>query len=355
MKTKLLLLLLLFIISLKYVYSYEIYDGWDDDYAYFDYIEDHNIIVDKDIYATLYASMVITRNYTGYHPYLPIYFRPWERLDQSPAEDLRIYFCNGRITGWYYRKDIYCDKQIEIKTIAKHTSNRSFVKEKLEFFNYSTFEFNISNYLNFSEWNFITLVIEYKLPNVVSKQGDLYFINLHYPNMRKIKDENFIHYVLLPSRDAVPLLLSEDVEKDRLAYEYEKNKWDYKWGLKFRGNKDRLLWYNDVKEVEKKQEELQDRYTKKGIKWGFVIAVLLIFIERFMFDWTPFGNYLFQQIIKLFNPDFVIGNKYNKIYHRVDCPYLNNVKKENRITFAHLQNAKNQKFVPCKICNLRDT
>lgn len=86
---------------------------------------------------------------------------------------------------------------------------------------------------------------------------------------------------------------------------------------------------------------------------GLAIAVLLIFIERFIFDWTPFGNYFFQQIIKLFNPNFVVGNKQNKTYHRVDCPYLNNVKKENRITFTNLNKAKRQNFVPCKVCYLR--
>lgn len=259
--------MVLFVVSLKYVYPYEIYDGWGDDYAYFDYIEDHNIIVNRDLYVTIYANMAVIKNYTGYHPYLPIYFRPWERLDQLPAEDLKIYFCDRRITGWYYRKDTYCNNQIEIKSKSKYTTNRSFVKEKLDFFNYSSYVFNITNYLNFSEWNSIAVIIEYKLPNAISNQGDLYFINIRYPNMRKIKEDNFIHYLLLPSRDAIPLFLSEDIEKDRLAYEYEKDKWDYKWGLKFKGSKDRLFWYNDIKEIERKQEELQYRYTKKGIKW----------------------------------------------------------------------------------------
>ena len=105
MKVKLLIVIFIVVIMYSsYAKAFEIYDGWDDDSAYFESIEDHNLIIDNDLYVTIYANMIVTINYTGHHPYLPIYFRPWEYLDQMPAQDLKIYLYHQITNSLYYQQ-----------------------------------------------------------------------------------------------------------------------------------------------------------------------------------------------------------------------------------------------------------
>lgn len=353
MGIKLLMFILIILIQYSsYANAYEIFDNWDDDYAYFETIYDYNEIVNDDMYVMIYANLVIVPNYTGYHHNLNIYLRPWERLDQLPIADLKIHLCNDEVNyGWFHRKENYCSNQFDIKNITKSSSTREFLKSgDIKLYNYSIYIFNITNKINLSVGNRMVIIIEYTLPDSISNQGDFYFVNFHYPNMRKINKDNFVHYLLLPSKDSIPDASPEDAIKDKVAYT-DYDKWYYKWSFKFKGNEDRIFSYYNLNEVQKKQEELQSRYTWKGIKWGLFFAILLLLIERLFFDWTSFGNQIFQKIVGKFNPKFVVGNKENKVYHNLNCPYINNIKKQNREIFKDFRQARSKNLTPCKFCN----
>lgn len=49
--------------------------------------------------------------------------------------------------------------------------------------------------------------------------------------------------------------------------------------------------------------------------------------------------------------DLLVGSITSKKYHRSECRYAQKIKPENLISFSSIDDAMNQGYIPCKVCN----
>jgi micrococcal nuclease len=49
--------------------------------------------------------------------------------------------------------------------------------------------------------------------------------------------------------------------------------------------------------------------------------------------------------------DLLVGSITSKKYHLPDCRYAQKIKPENLISFQSIEDARDQGYLPCKVCN----
>jgi len=215
-----------------------------------------------------------------------------------------------------------------------------------------------------TEWpEMIDFEIKYQVSNFILKQGDYYvaFLNLPYEKNNEstlrlgghIIQKNAVnHIVALPSGDCTPLFIPSGGNTESLYYgEDKKGNAIYRLSFNFVGGEDILIWYLNGKELEEKEEKLQDKYIWKGFYLGLFGAIIILFLERFLFDWFPYKNRMRIWVMKKFRHTPVIGNTNNKKYHKTDCVFVDNIVERNKKIFKDKDSAEKEGYKPCEICN----
>lgn len=296
-----------------------------------------NVISGQDLHVNLAAELVVKKSYfSNNYTYINIYFRPGSLLASNVRIDSSsISACEGRIDGigkGYGSVSIYCDSKLNVT--MNYTGGDSI-------------DLEILTPHTSSEDKNIVLNISYILNDFVIDQGDYHVIEISYPNMESMS-ERITSYVSLPKNTSILYRLPEDA----------KTIWDGKWVIELNGWDQKFIWYTDEEEIRERERKLQEEYTDKGVWQGFwlsfipaiIISVLILFFERLFFDWLPFGNRIHIWFINKFRRDIVIGNLGNKKYHKLSCPFIHNINKENKKKFKNKQVAEQEKYKPCSVC-----
>ena len=101
-----------------------------------------------------------------------------------------------------------------------------------------------------------------------------------------------------------------------------------------------MFWQRIKEEEKEKEEEERDELKQKGQAQGSSIEVS--------------SNESFQELEEKANPlesVNLVGSITSKKYHRPDCRYAQKIKAENLKSFASAEEAKEQGYLPCKVCN----
>jgi len=195
-----------------------------------------SVIEGKDLKASVGIQLWVDENFSQRYNNLTIFFRPWERQNGLPAEDLSFEACFGSLTGGYNYDEVpmSCDELISV-------SNKS--KPRSEYLpDYRIYDLTLKIPEFNEEDRSIAVRINYTIPNFIIEQGEYDVIWLKYPGMEGYKITN---YVVLPLNTSIPYRFPEDAEISR----------DYRgrWVFTLGGNKDRFIWYTDAEELRTKE------------------------------------------------------------------------------------------------------
>jgi len=303
----------------------------------------------------IWVSFNVSPNYSVNHQYVGISFKPLERKDNEPITKISIAICDEVGFGWNYVIGFTgkCNKSYRYN-LSNYTREENFMHEgKIEKRNYTEYMITFVPEKTEKSQKFIFL-INYTSPNFVFKQGDYYVAWLNLLCMEDIDIENSI---ILNSQEDIPRFLP-DAKYERYFY-MENEKVFYTWGFIFEGTGNKIVWYQNEKELEEKEIKMQEDFTNKGVWRGFwlslivaiPIAILILFVEQYLFHWSPYGDRILVRFKKKFGSKYVVGNANTKTYHKAECVFVDNIEKENRRQFENSDSAEKEGYKPCDKCN----
>ncbi len=197
------------------------------------------------------------------------------------------------------------------------------------------------------------LVVNYYVEDFVQIQsvGNYFLIleNTILDSGNKISDSNVRNSIFLPSpREGykVSNLFGRKVTNDRCFVD----------GLcMFEGRESHMIQYYNQKEIDKKERVLQMKYTFFGLILGFILSIALLFFERGLFDFTPYGNKISFKLLTLLGKigtfkNVRYGNTNTKRFHKSNCSYMDNIGNHNREPFSNEEDATKKGFSACSFC-----
>ncbi len=149
--------------------------------------------------------------------------------------------------------DINCSKIYNLSMVSYHVPY--------------TFTFNpeISSYKNY-----YILIINYTQPNFIFSQGDYKVAWLALRNMRDIDDNYIINSLVLPTDQDIPRFIP-DASAERVDYLNN----TYRWAFRFIGKGDKIIWYQNDKELREHEYSL----VGLGALLGLFVSIIAILIQ----------------------------------------------------------------------------
>lgn len=304
-----------------------------------------------DLELDLGIEFYILDNFTELNPRgeLSIYFNPFELSNSWPIELLNLSICEGRITGSGYNAvSTSCDKEMEFNKLT-YPQGREYVihNGNLLNANYSSYRFTFNPKNN--KQYVLHLIGRYK--DYVSNQGGLYAAPIKFQNIRGFN--NILNNFVFPDKDSIPRFIPDNLEIQKLYYKDINNKLFFKWVFVFNDTQDRIIFYTDNKEIEKREEDL----VWIGAKWGFYLSLplsitLLLLELLFGSTWRYWLRRLWD---RLRCKNVVVGSKNSDKYHLMNCVFFDNISDDNRIEFKDNAEAEKNGYVSCDICKSSNT
>lgn len=323
---------------------------WPDE-AKIESVYGTNVIqTNGDLKSNVWMLFNIPYNFSSIRDNITIYFEPWERIDNEPIKYNEIMICDdfGNI-GWNIDTgyDKPCNETYNY-SISKDERQRNFISQGQVYLgNYSEYRITFTPKRS-DTWQSFVFRIKYTVPNFIFKQGDYYVAWLNYPNMQN-KYFQIKNTLVLPTKEDVPRFIPDAQEIERVGY-LDNDRIFFRWAFVFDGGGEKIVWYSNDREIREKEEELQSKYTWIGIAIGLVITIILLFFERLLFDWLPYGNKINKWFINRFNPGHVVGNVNGKKYHQIDCAYVDNITNRNMKQFKNKKDAEKEGYTACNLC-----
>ncbi|MGV8150571.1 MAG: hypothetical protein ACP5NV_02480 [Candidatus Woesearchaeota archaeon] len=326
------------------VFAYSV-DVWPEEVK-IEGVYSANVIQENgDLKSDMWMIFRIPNNFSSN---ITISFDPWERMDNEPIKLNSIIICDSYSGGWNYDYgyDETCETPYDY-TPDNYVSQRPFIfNGKVDIKNYSEYSFTFKPE-NITVWKQFVFKVEYTVPHFIFKQGDYYVARMSYPNMQN-KDFEIVNSVVLPTKDDVPRFIPDAKKIERVSY--KKDGVFYRWVFVFEGADEKNIWYSNDAEMKKIERNNQWFYFGISVLSGLVFAILLIFFERWFFDWTSMGNNCIKKLVIKFGSDRVVGNVSGKKYHKPDCPFVDNITRKNWKSFKNKKEAEKNRYSQCRIC-----
>ncbi len=357
MKNKLLFasfMFLLLLLTVNSVKAYSIHTSWQEDVSIESINGAHVITTQGNLESKVWMSFNIDGNYTAKHPSITIYFAPFEHSNNAPITNVSVTICD-RPQGYGSRYDTgysgACSVYYPFDT-STYKREGYFVSNGIPYLtNYTEYQFTFVP-AETEHWQGLIFAINYTVPSFIFKQGDYSVAWLSLQNMQD-KPYQVTNGIFLPTKDDIPRFLPDAQKTLRYSY-IEDGKLQYRWGFVFEGGNDQIIWYWNEAETQAKVQRLQEKYTNTGIRIGFflslILAIVILFLERLFFDWSPWGNKLLSFFTRKLIPQTIVGNKQERKYHSLACPYVDNIDSKNRVVFENKTKAEKENYGSCSKC-----
>lgn len=334
--------------------GYEIgIDNWRNE-IFSEYVNSINIITNENGLDTkLFYIFGVDSSYLDKNNNITIHFSPWESITNKPIQNISIKICEKTSGGYSWNFETGYSSECN-KTFVYNISS-----EKRESYFINNEDISILNYTIYTitfipeniSWGRYILLIDYTTPNFVSKEGDYYTAWLRFPNMGDKTQRPIENALVLPSKEDIPRFIPDAKRIEKTVY-FEGNKPFLRWVFVFEGAGDKIVWYQNEKEIKENEENLQWKYLKLSLLFGGIFSLIFLFFEKLFFDWSCWGNKFLRWLKNKLNRNSkeVFGNENNKVYHRIDCKYMDNISSDNIKPFKNREEAIKDDYEPCKIC-----
>ena len=235
----------------------------------------HQILSNGDLESHISMSLILSHNYNYSHKNMTIKFFPNEILHGHTS--LPIKNITSSICAEVYGIE---DPLGHSGRCGKLISSKNFTQLLGWGDDYNGTKFNYTSYFTTfepqnSDRSYYIYSINYTTPKFIFKQGNYKVALLTLTNLNNVDHEKIHNSIILSESYDFPVFIPKDAKIARI---YEGNG-NYSWAYIFEGIGDKIIWYQNEKEIRAEQEALQNKYTFIGALLGLFVSVIAILIQ----------------------------------------------------------------------------